>query len=209
LAGAIVLGVARFIVMLSAHADVFGVGITAIVGLILVSPSCVTSCRIVPGGGLVGISGVESGKAAPLPGRPPGIELQTMVEGAPSGDVGGTLPVVVSTIGVGMAPNGAAGVIAVGDIIAADVGTPPNTIGDDIDTGGGTVEGDGVAGDVANSGDGRDVTVTACVPGAICGIGVAQITTVPGVVGSEARGTGANVVSGTPGWVVAENGLGP
>ena len=32
---------------------------------------------------------------------------------------------------------------------------------------------------------------------------------VPGAVGSEASGTGANVVSGTPGWVVAENGLGP
>ena len=36
-----------------------------------------------------------------------------------------------------------------------------------------------------------------------------QITTVPGVVGSEASGTGASVVSGVPGWVVAENGLGP
>jgi hypothetical protein len=28
-------------------------------------------------------------------------------------------------------------------------------------------------------------------------------------VGSEASGTGANVVSGAPGWVAAENGLGP
>ncbi len=36
-----------------------------------------------------------------------------------------------------------------------------------------------------------------------------QITTVPGVVGSEASGTGASVVSAVPGWVVAENGLGP
>ena len=43
LAGAIVPGVARFIVVLSAHADVLGVGITAIVGLMLVSPTCVTS----------------------------------------------------------------------------------------------------------------------------------------------------------------------
>ena len=42
LAGAIVPGVARFIVVLSAHADVFGVGITAIVESILVPPSCVT-----------------------------------------------------------------------------------------------------------------------------------------------------------------------
>ncbi len=44
LAGAIVLVIARFIVVLSAHADVFGVGITAIVGSMLVAPSCATSC---------------------------------------------------------------------------------------------------------------------------------------------------------------------
>jgi hypothetical protein len=39
LAGAIVPGVARFIVILSAHADVFGVGITVMVGSMLVPPS--------------------------------------------------------------------------------------------------------------------------------------------------------------------------
>jgi hypothetical protein len=54
-----------------------------------------------------------------------------------------------------------------------------------------------------------EVTGTAGVPGAICPVGVEQVTTVPGVVGSEASGTGANVVSVVPGWVVAENGLGP
>ena len=43
----------------------------------------------------------------------------------------------------------------------------------------------------------------------ICPVGVAQVTTVPGIVGSDANGTGASVVSGAPGWVVAENGLGP
>jgi hypothetical protein len=32
---------------------------------------------------------------------------------------------------------------------------------------------------------------------------------VPGAAGSEAGGTAANVVSGAPGWVAAENGLGP
>ena len=47
------------------------------------------------------------------------------------------------------------------------------------------------------------------IPGAICPIGVEQVTTVPGVVGSEANGTGASVVSGVPGRVAAENGLGP
>jgi hypothetical protein len=54
-----------------------------------------------------------------------------------------------------------------------------------------------------------DVTGTAGVPGVICPVGVEQVTTVPGVVGSEASGSGASVVSGAPGWVVAENGLGP
>jgi hypothetical protein len=54
-----------------------------------------------------------------------------------------------------------------------------------------------------------DVIGTAGVPGAIWPVGVEQVTTVPGVVGSEASGTGARVVSGTPGCVAEENGLGP
>jgi hypothetical protein len=54
-----------------------------------------------------------------------------------------------------------------------------------------------------------DVTGTVGVPGVICPAGVEQVTTVPGVAGSDAGGTGASVVSGAPGWVVAENGLGP
>ncbi|MGY2939513.1 hypothetical protein ACVWZ6_009115 [Bradyrhizobium sp. GM6.1] len=41
-AGAIVPGVARFIVMLSAQADVFGVGTTIIVGSMLVPASSAT-----------------------------------------------------------------------------------------------------------------------------------------------------------------------
>ena len=51
LAGAIVPGVARSMVMLSAHADVLGVGITAMAGAMLVVASCVMSGWIVPGGG--------------------------------------------------------------------------------------------------------------------------------------------------------------
>jgi hypothetical protein len=54
-----------------------------------------------------------------------------------------------------------------------------------------------------------DATGTDGVPGAICPVGVEQVTTVPGVVGSEASGTGASVVSAAPVWVVAENGPGP
>jgi hypothetical protein len=57
--------------------------------------------------------------------------------------------------------------------------------------------------------DDREVAGRTGAPEAICPVGVEQVTTVPGIAGSEASGTGANVVSGTPGWVVAENGLGP
>lgn len=53
-----------------------------------------------------------------------------------------------------------------------------------------------------------EVTCTGGVPGVICPTGVAQVTTVPGIVGSEASGSGANIVSGA-GCVNVENGLGP
>jgi hypothetical protein len=53
LAGAIIPGVARFIVMLSAHAEVFGVGITDVVESRLVATSCGMSGWIVPADGLV------------------------------------------------------------------------------------------------------------------------------------------------------------
>jgi hypothetical protein len=59
-------------------------------------------------------------------------------------------------------------------------------------------ESDGVVPVVPPSAD-ADVTGTAAVPGAICPVGVEQVTAVPGVVGSEASGTGASVVSGAPG----------
>ena len=122
LAGAIVPGVARlFIIMFSAHADVFGVGTTVIVGsVMLVLPSCVISGWIVPGDGFAGISGVESGKAAPLVGGPPGVELHTVVDEVPSGVVGDVVPVVLATIGVEMVPNGVDDIIAVDDIVVVD-----------------------------------------------------------------------------------------
>jgi hypothetical protein len=62
---------------------------------------------------------------------------------------------------------------------------------------------------VAPAIDEGEVTGPAVVAGVICPVGVEQVTTVPGIVGSEASGTGANVVPGAPGWVVAEKGLGP
>jgi hypothetical protein len=199
------------------------------------------------------------------------MELHTVVEGLPSRGIGATFPVVVMTIGVGMVPNGAAGDIAVGDIVAVDdvivaavpgmdVETVFGTV-DDVGTGTGATEGGGRGGIVGGCGagivepgksdmndeagcadsvrygvvvlptvevegvagaadvdgvipvvpviDDRGATGTAGVPGVICPVGVEQVTTVPGIVGSEASGTGANVVSGAPCWVVAENGLGP
>src|SRR6201996_5852174 len=116
-------GVDRFIVTLSAHAAVFGVGITAMVGSMLVPPPPVVSGWMVPGGGFAGISGVESGNAAPLVGGPPGMELHTTVDEVPSGTVGEVIPVVLATIGVGMVPN-AAGVVAADGIVVIVV-VPP------------------------------------------------------------------------------------
>ena len=181
-------------------------------------------------------------------GGPPGIELHTVVEALPSGVVGEVFPIVVMTIGVGMVPNGAAGVITA---VEAELGAI-----DDVGTGIAATEGDGgvcLTGVISGPGtptsetigiamtvlpvaeveelagivdvvggtdidcvippvpatDDREVTCTAGVPGVICPVGAEQVTTVPGVAGSEASGTGASVVSAAPGWVVAENGLGP
>jgi hypothetical protein len=222
---------------------------------------------------LSGISGVESGKAAPLVGGPPGVELHTVIEELPSGEVGDMVPVVLPKLG--MVPNGAAAIIPVDGIVViallpamdvetvfgivdvdgvnvlllVDVEAVASGVGAAIMAVGGTgivvpgsVDMKDVKG-VADSNNGAvplfagveeaagadvvgaadtdgidpvappttdiDVTGTAGVPGVICPVGVEQVTTVPGVAGSEASGTGASVVSGVPGWVVAENGLGP
>jgi hypothetical protein len=218
---------------------------------------------------------VVSGKSAPLVGGPPGVELHTVLEKLPSGDTGDMVPVVLPTIGVGMAPNAVAGIIALDDIVvvddviaavlpARDVETVLGTV-DGVGTGVAAMEGGGRAGIAGGGGAGtvepgivdmKDVagcadsdngavvlfvveleeggaadiavaaeadgivpvvppiadieaTGTAGVPAVICPEGGAQVTTVPGVAGSEASGTGASVVSGVPGWVAAENGLGP
>jgi hypothetical protein len=225
----------------------------------------------VPGGGLLGTSGVESGKAAPLVGGPPGVELHTVVDGLPSGDTRDMVPVVLPMINVGMVPNAVPGIIVavlltmeVEAVLGSVKGVGPDvavTPGAAAASGAATVEpasgvdatgtvepGKSVINDVAGVADSKtgavelavvdmgevagtvgaaevadvkgvvtipppvadmEITGTAGVPGAICPVGVAQVTTVPGVVGSEASGTGASVVPGEFGWVVAENGLGP
>lgn len=260
LAGAIAAGLARSIVTLSAQAELFGVGATGVVWSRLLVTSGVTSDWIAPGGGLAGISGVDSGRAAPLVGGPPGVELHTAVAAPPTGDGGDVVPVVLPMIDVGMVPNG------VDDTAEVDRGiavVPPAMLdaADGVGAVGTVMEGGAGAGGVGGGGAGTvelgksvmndvagtvrkgavplvvvdaaelagavgaaatvgivpvvppmadmEVTGTAGVPGAICPVGMEQVTTVPGVVGSEASGTGASVVPGAPGWVAAENGLGP
>ena len=206
---------------------------------------------------MLGISGVESGKAAPLVGGPPGVELHTVVDEVPSGDTGAMVPMLLPTIGIPNVVDGA--IVAV--LPAMDVETVLGCV-DSIGTGAAVMEGAGSAGTAGRGGAGTvepgnvdkndvagcadsvsvgavalavvdgtvdivgaaetdaigavvppiadpAVTGTAGVPGAICPVGVEQVTTVPGIVGSEANGTGDSVVSGLPDWVVAENGLGP
>ena len=56
---------------------------------------------------------------------------------------------------------------------------------------------------------GADAAVCVGSDEVVCADTGEQLMLVPGVVGSEADGTGISVVSGVPCWVVAENGLGP
>jgi hypothetical protein len=116
------------------------------------------------------------------------MELQTVVEELPTNVVGDMVPVVLTTTGTGMA----VAVTAVDGIIVAVLPAP------DADTVFGSADVDGIEPVLPPTAD-MEVAGTAGIPGEISPIGVEQVTTVPGIVGSEASGTGANVVSGTPG----------
>jgi hypothetical protein len=111
---------------------------------------------------MLGISGVVSGKVAPVVGGPPGTELHTVVDELPSAESGAVVPVVLATIGVGMVPNAVAGInadagiIAVDDIVvvdrvivallpAMDVEAVPGTV-DGVGTRGAVMKGAGGAG---------------------------------------------------------------
>jgi hypothetical protein len=113
-------GVATFIVALSAHTDVFGVGSTAMVGSMLVPPSCVIAGRNCAGRRAVRNFGSRERQSGAMVGGPPGVELHTVVDELPSGDAGDIVPVVLPTNVVGMVPNGIAGIIAVGRVVAVD-----------------------------------------------------------------------------------------
>jgi hypothetical protein len=96
-AGGIMPGFASIIVTLSRHDAEFGVGTTSKLGPMMLPASFPISGRIAPSDGLSGISGVESGKAAPLLGGPPGVELHPVVDALPSGDASGMVPVALRT----------------------------------------------------------------------------------------------------------------
>jgi len=174
---------------------------------------------MVPGAGVLGISGVESGNDALLAARLVSVELHAMVAEPPSGGFSGDMvPVVLPKIGEGMVPRAVAGVIASGDIVVVDAivaavvpctGMEAGPIAGD---GTGIMAGDASA-DAADDGTaefGYKVMNDAagCVEKVVNCSG-AQITKVPGVAGSEAIGTGASVVTGVPDRVVDEYGLGP
>jgi hypothetical protein len=197
LAGAIMLGFARFIVTASLHAAEFGVGTTVRVGSMLVLPSSVISGWIVPGGGLAGISGVESGNAAPVIDAPAKVVVHApAVVELPSGVIGVMVPVALPLLDVEVVTDGAIGKGAIAAVLAAGAPIVPNT-----------VEVDRVVAvvppvmDIVLAITGFDVMV--------CDGDREQLTLVPAMVGSSASGTGARVVSGAPGCVAAEKGPGP
>jgi hypothetical protein len=166
-----------------------------------------------------------------------------VVEELPSGGAGEMFPIAVMTTGVGMAPRGAAGVTAIGDIVVVNaviVAVVLMTV-DGAGTAVAIIEGDGRGGSAGGCGAGmvepgkslmndvagcaysvrngvavlpvvdveelaetagvvvdadiddvaavvpaigdKEVIGAAGVPGAICPVGVAQVTTVPGIVG--------------------------
>jgi hypothetical protein len=70
------------------------------------------------------------------------MELHTVVDELPSGDTADMVPVALPTIGVGMVPNGGAGVIAVDDIVVVD----------GVDTDGAAMEGGGRGGTTSGAG---------------------------------------------------------
>jgi hypothetical protein len=195
LAGAIMPGFARVIVTASLHAAEFGVGTTegVCVGSMLVLPSSVMSGWIVPGGGLAGISGVDSGNVALLVDDPDKLEVHALVAvELPSGAIGAMVPVALPLLDTGsvVSPevNGAV------SFILATPGAPivPSA-----------TEVDGMIALLVTAVEIGEADAVACSDEA------EQSMLVPGVVGSSASGTGARVVSGAPGSVAAEKGLGP
>lgn len=140
---------------------------------------------------MLGISGVESGKAAPLTGGLPGaVEHVLAVVEPPSGLIGEMVPVALPPPAVEVVadvPSGNGAIPFV--LVTAGAAIMPSAV-------------------VVPAVVGTAPVVTGADEVACAGIGE-QLTLVPAVVGSSASGTGARVVSGAPGCVAAENGPGP
>jgi hypothetical protein len=176
---------------------------------------------MVPGGGLTGISGVESGNAAALVNVLPGADVHEppAIE-PPSGDAEATVPVELPATEPMMVTGTAAArigdgvvVVLIGDDMVAVVvgdsgviqvtGAAPGMAVVPIEL----IAAIGLAGAVAF------VDVTLITEGDSSTIMGAQFTLVPGIVGFCASGGEARLVAGAPGTVAAEkrlvNGPGP
>jgi hypothetical protein len=176
---------------------------------------------VMEGGGGAGVAGVVG-----CPDRPRYGATPLLVPDAE--EAAGTLDIVGATVGDGNEPivppvadmdvtgtAGAPGVICPAVVVGCPdsvrYGAIPLLVPEEEAAGTPDIVGaaaDGIGSIVPPIAD-MDVTATAGVLGVICPAGVEQVATVPGVVGSEASGTGARVVSGVPGCVAAENGPGP
>jgi hypothetical protein len=145
----------------------------------------------------------------------PGMYVET-VPGTVDGTNTGT-GVIEGTGGGGTADGAGTGMVEPGKTVKADVSGCWENVSGGIAIGGnadvvGATATDGVVPMVVPVADveaAAEITVVVGVPAVICPVGVEQVTTVPGIVGSEASGTGASVVPGVPDCTVAENGLGP
>ena len=137
---------------------------------------------IIAGDDIVVVDGVGTGAAAVVGRGGAGI--------AGGGGAGTVVPGIVDKNDVaGCADSVSIGAVALFVDVEAVAGAADIVV---------TAETDGIVPIVPPSAD-MDVTGTAVVPGAICPVDVEQVTTVPGVVGVDASGTGASVVSGVPG----------
>lgn len=199
-------GFARSTETLSLHAVVFGVGITLGAGsmLVPVASGLAIGGWMVPGGRLGGMSGVETGRAAALVSVMPGAEVHELagVE-LPSAGAGATVPVELPVTDPTIVTGAAVGkvgkrlVVAAGMIVPGIVVVVPVAL----------MVAVGLIDEVAF------VEVTLATDGESSTSVGAQLTLVPGNVGSSANGVEARVVAGAPGTVEAEkrleNGLGP
>ena len=148
---------------------------------------------------MAGISGVESGIAARLSDEPVAVVVHApLVAELPSGVIGAMVPVALPLPDVEGVIDGVTGKGAIAAVLAAGAPMVPKAVKPD---GVVTVVPPIADVELAVAGGGADVVV--------CAVDGEQFTLVPAMVGSSASGTGARVVSGAPGCVAAENGLGP